>query len=375
MPKDKEDILIDMMENGCQLSEHDLQTIESDEELNSMMQEVLMASACIRARRNPVDVEQQLASFKLQHTGDDVIDEKFSSEKTEKKSLVLRVMPFLLVAAAIFVCIFLLFRPSSDKGLLYEADLSSPKVEIESENGEIYELSSQKKEASTLANRNHVIDAGKISEPATIVIPYGQEATIHLADGSKVHLHPGSKLRFPNKFVGKERVVSLEGEAYFEVTHNPRKPFVVEISQGFTKVWGTEFDVTAFDGQPVSVTLVKGKVEVNLDKNKRVLSPGQKAMLADNGQIQTSMVDTEPYTMWRDGYLYYDNVPLDEILEDIGKNYNVSISCNAAQIHQIRMRFMLKRSDSIHEVISAINEMQKVKASLGKDGVVYISLL
>lgn len=349
----KEDIIIDMLERGKEekLSAEDFRKIEDDEELRLMCKDILTASAVIHHHRENVDVEGRLEMFKAERQLEtQVVKTKFAFLK-----------PLVWVAAAIIVCAFFLFHPFAQKET--KTDFTAESIQVESENGDTYMLPVPKADGNALS-RTTVVDAAKNPEPVTMTIPYGQEAVVNLADGSKVYLHPGSKLHFPNKFVGKERVVTLEGEAYFEVSHNPQKPFVVKTSVGITKVLGTEFDVTAYADKPTSVTLVRGKVEVQNANHTTILSPGRKAMLEQNGEITTSEVDTEPYTLWRDGYLYYDNMPLDEILEDIAKFYQINIKYQPHEVHSYRMRFMIPRSESVKEVVNSINMMQKVHARL-----------
>ena len=362
----KEDIIIDMLEGGkdCRFSAQDIQKIEDDEDMSQIYKDILTASAAIHHQREKVDVEDRLARFKDSHWKEVSLNENvgIGTEQTKAEKIkMVYLKPLLLVAAAVIVGVFILFHPFSANEKM--ADFTAENIQLKSENGDTYTLSAPKTDAKVLS-RATVVDAIKIPEAATITIPYGQEAVVNLADGSKVHLHPGSKLHFPNKFVGKERVVTLEGEAYFEVAHNPQQPFVVKTDRGATKVLGTEFDVTAYAGKPVSVTLINGKVEVQSASHAIILSPGKKAVLGEDGEVVTSVVDTEPYTLWRDGYLYYDNMPLDEILDDIATFYDINIKYQANKIHAYRMRFMIQRSESINEVVNSINMMQKVQARL-----------
>lgn len=369
----KEDVLIDMMERGREgnLSATDCQTIEEDEDMRQMAKDILTASATIHHQREKVNVEDRLAKFKASHQKNEVEremiveqpkDEENKTETTEgEKTKMIILKPWLLIAAAMIVCAFFLFYPYEKKEK--QTDYTAENIQMESENGETYTLPMANQGDEALS-RTTVVDAKKMPEAVTMTIPYGQEAVVNLADGSKVHLHPGSKLHFPNKFVDKERVVTLEGEAYFEVAHNPQQPFIVKTDMGQTKVLGTEFDVTAYAGKPVSVTLIKGKVEVQNASHATALSPGKKAVWDEKGEIATSDVDTEPYTLWRDGYLYYDNTPLDDILDDISRYYKVNIKYQAHEVHQYRMRFMVNRSESLEDVVNAINMMQKVQARL-----------
>lgn len=81
----------------------------------------------------------------------------------------------------------------------------------------------------------------------SISVPYGGTYTVELCDGTKVYLNSGTTLEFPSRFNGEVRGVSLKGEAYFEVTRNESKPFVVEVDEMKVKVLGTSFNVKSYD--------------------------------------------------------------------------------------------------------------------------------
>lgn len=266
-----------------------------------------------------------------------------------------------LTAAAVVAFAFILFFPLSKKP--DASEMMAETVRIETEDGEGFELPASR-HSKVEGCRPVVVEASKMPETVTMTIPYGDEAVVNLADGSKVYLHPGSKLHFPNKFVGDERVVTLEGEAYFEVSHDASRPFIVKTAYGSTKVLGTEFDVTACEGKAPSVTLVKGRVQVETPSHTTILHPGSKAVWTDEGEITTSQVDTESLTLWKEGYLFYDNMPLDEILHDISLYYKVNFKYQVAEIHPLRMRFMVNRRESVGALLDAINAMQVVKAEL-----------
>lgn len=365
MINDKEDIIIDMMDPGKKLSSSDYQKIEEDKELQSMCKDILSASASIRQQRNPVDVKKKLAEFKKQaefKKNEGNISQNLQTEGNISQQRPAILKPLLwLTAAAVVAFAFILFFPLSKKP--DASEMMAETVRIETEDGEGFELPASR-HSKVEGCRPVVVEASKMPETVTMTIPYGDEAVVNLADGSKVYLHPGSKLHFPNKFVGDERVVTLEGEAYFEVSHDASRPFIVKTAYGSTKVLGTEFDVTACEGKAPSVTLVKGRVQVETPSHTTILHPGSKAVWTDEGEITTSQVDTESLTLWKEGYLFYDNMPLDEILHDISLYYKVNFKYQVAEIHPLRMRFMVNRRESVGALLDAINAMQVVKAEL-----------
>lgn len=155
------------------------------------------------------------------------------------------------------------------------------------------------------------------------------DRTCVLPDGTSVYLRKGAVLSYPGTFVASTRNVSIQGEAFFEVTPDPEKPFIVNTSNLFVKVLGTSFSVQALDKtEIISVTLVEGSVSLNNTDQKELfrLMPNQKAeYFVNNGQCKISEVDSERLTSWRKGILSYDNASIDEIVRLIEQTYNVSL--------------------------------------------------
>lgn len=199
-------------------------------------------------------------------------------------------------------------------------------------------------------------------------VPVGYDATITLPDGSVAYLHPGSRLKFPTQFVGDTRQVILEGECYFKVTHDAQHPFIVSANGIQTTVLGTEFNVTTNGKNGTVVTLVSGSVRVN-DENsdvERIITPGQQVFLKDS-KFVAKTVDTSVYEAWRDGYICYDNMPMSEVMEAIGRNYNMTVQFSNREAMKTPIRFVCERSASIDDAISLINSLKKatVKRSKG----------
>ena len=143
--------------------------------------------------------------------------------------------------------------------------------------------------------------------------PYGTWSVVNLPDGSKVWLNAGSSLKYPTQFNDKQRVVSMQGEAYFEVESDKEHPFIVKTKQLTVEATGTAFNVNAYTPDHVTaVTLVKGKVAVTLDQKKTIsLSPGEKI----DYNLATSLynvnkTNTYKWCSWKDGILIFRDDPL-----------------------------------------------------------------
>jgi len=163
---------------------------------------------------------------------------------------------------------------------------------------------------------------------------YGTQTKISLADGTQVWLNSGSKLKFPNSFAGQgTREVELAGEGYFEVHHNPQKPFIVHTHELGVKVLGTTFNVNAYDNmEHVTVALVEGKVSVikeTGDQQKELLQlhPSEVADYSVNeNKIYYSRTEQiGRYTAWKDGKIVFFDDTMEKMIIMLENWYNVDI--------------------------------------------------
>ncbi len=163
---------------------------------------------------------------------------------------------------------------------------------------------------------------------------FGTQAKVELADGTKVFLNSGSKLRFPQTFDNQQqRNVELDGEGYFEVVKKESQPFVVRTNSINVKVLGTVFNVDAYaDNQAVRVALVEGKVMLQDGSGKQSkdlmdLLPNQVATLdlAANSLSKADMPDLYKYTAWINGRIVFFGDPIQTVVKKLEKWYNVEI--------------------------------------------------
>lgn len=161
----------------------------------------------------------------------------------------------------------------------------------------------------------------------------GMTTMVMLPDSTKVYLNSESLLRYPSSFDGNQRMVELNGEAYFEVTKDAKKRFIVSTPhQSQIEVLGTTFNVEAYESFPeVSTTLLQGKVDFSyqkgIEKKNMMLSPGQKVVYdSQNGQTHLYETNGETEVAWKNGEIIFNNTPLDEALHILGKRYNVAFT-------------------------------------------------
>lgn len=198
----------------------------------------------------------------------------------------------------------------------------------------------------------------EIIEQHSLTTPHGKDFTLQLPDGSTVMLNGDSRIEYPSRFTGQKRIVRLQGEAYFEVAKDTEHPFIVETEHLCTRVLGTQFDVRAYDESAPQVVLIEGKVEVTANANPDhpvILASGQSALLDNEGQLQLAEVDIDQYTYWRNGYFYYDDQPIVNILQEMGRWYNVNIVFENEELMQTRMHYFCDRNDKLEEAIRILN--------------------
>src|SRR5690606_12128157 len=185
--------------------------------------------------------------------------------------------------------------------------------------------------------------------------PRGGQYRVKLPDGSTVWLNAASSLRYLTHFVGHNREVVLEGEAYFEVASDRSKPFVVTSAGQKVLVLGTKFNVSAYsDEGSVTTTLVEGSVRV-LGANgtaTAILTPGQQASLED-GVINVRQVDIAYYTGWMAGQLILNRERLSVVLRQIERWYDVEF-VNDAITEDIQLWGSLSRKVMLSELLNAL---------------------
>ncbi len=156
--------------------------------------------------------------------------------------------------------------------------------------------------------------------------PKGQKLTTYLPDGSKVILNSQSKISYSSPFTGGQRLIELEGEAFFEVKKDPEKPFVVVSHNVTTVALGTSFNVNSKDPESVEVMLVTGKVRVSKsDSDYVILEPGHSAVSNSGKEIAVKKFDYLDKVGWKDGALVFKNNSMTEILGKLEDWYGVDI--------------------------------------------------
>ena len=190
------------------------------------------------------------------------------------------------------------------------------------------------------------------------------EHPLQLKDGSTVYLNKGAKITYPKAFTADNREISFEGEAFFEIAHNPDKPFIISSGELEVEVLGTSFNLcTCPDGDEMILYLESGKVRfssINAENGtvneQLILTPGQKGIFnKTDGTICRSEFKNQNYLAWKTGILVFEKTPLNEVLLTIEQTYNIEIvSDKSYEGLSLTARFDNEAPKSIFESLHTI---------------------
>jgi transmembrane sensor len=203
----------------------------------------------------------------------------------------------------------------------------------------------------------------------------GTKSTIELEDGSKIWLNADSKIQYPEVFTGSTREVYLNGEAFFEITKNPTRPFIIHLANGTVRVLGTSFNIRAYDNEKVVETSVAtGKVAFIPKKQKRTqtldtffITPNNKVRYTLEGEIVNVVPTTATEDKaWTEGRLIFKALTLEEIavelernfgkkvtfLDDVPKNYRLTGSFQNNSLDEI-MYYLTQTKDFYYKITNS----------------------
>ena len=272
------------------------------------------------------------------------IEDEIGGESSSRKISKARILAWITASVAVAASLFLfIFRSSQE--------ISQPtefSMELFSE------VTSPKQVEQTLSDGYCVVST-----------PAATTTLVTLSDGTRVMLNANSTLEYPASFDDAEvREVRLKGEAHFEVTKNPHRPFVVKAGEMQTQVLGTIFDVKAYRKDAPKVTLMQGKVKVSNADTEVEMRPGQTATLQSD-KIVVSKASPSA-SDWLEGDFDMDQVTLAEAMSDIGAWYNKTVVFQSQANMDKLIHFRFSRKASLQEIITALNEMGVARIRMEK---------
>ena len=188
-------------------------------------------------------------------------------------------------------------------------------------------------------------EIGDEAQIVTVQTNAGMRTHFNLPDGTVAYLNSGSVLSYPLHYDKEERRVTLTGEAYFKVAHNPEQPFIVSVANDRmrVKVLGTEFNLQSYEDETiVQTTLVSGAVHIEAVKNGDIVStiklkPSERAVYdISSGSVSIATVNTDYDTAWKEGRLMFKDMPIPQVLKKLSYFYNVRFDVKDAVINTYR---------------------------------------
>ena len=193
----------------------------------------------------------------------------------------------------------------------------------------------------------------------TITVPAGQRINITLVDGTNVWLNARTSLSYPVKFGKNNRQVVLDGEAYFDVTKDKSKPFIVQTDNYNVEVLGTQFDVNAYsETGEFETTLMSGSVKVasaSDSTQKITLKPNNKVFLQDGKLHVTAVDDYNPYR-WKEGLICFKNETFTSIMKDFEKYYGLTIQVKNKNVFKYVFTGKFRQTDGIDYALRVLQK-------------------
>lgn len=215
----------------------------------------------------------------------------------------------------------------------------------------------------------NIVDPVQNEQLATLS---GQHRQIELADGTKVWLSPATQISYPNEFRGREREVSISGEAFFDVKHDPEHPFVIKSGSLRTIVLGTSFNVRAYpQANQTEVTVVTGKVGVTSAQKTEIMTANERVIFnkANNQLVKESYPDAQKFINQRIGIFNYNGASLSEVSKELELQYGITVQV-APQLSHKAFYGQLKTSLPVMQTLDKLVAVMEI--SWRKEGNNYL---
>ena len=239
---------------------------------------------------------------------------------------------------------------SAQNGLLAQQGNSDV---VKTDSGQLaYKISGLPKNSSTNQNQIAAVSLNTLSTPK------GGQFQLKLPDGTKVWLNAASSITYPTAFSGKERNVSITGEAYFEVAYNDKQPFSVTVNNMTVRDIGTHFNINAYeDESAMKTTLLEGSVKVTNTKNNQsfTIRPGEQTELKENKLSINNHVNLDETIAWKDGSFHFESADLQTILRQFARWYNVEVVYEGMPTNR-KFFGIVKRSNSLSRVLEMLKD-------------------
>jgi len=197
------------------------------------------------------------------------------------------------------------------------------------------------------------------SDPYTVAA-LESPLTQQLPDNSIAELNTGSTLEYDESFEGDQRLVRLKGEAFFKVSHNPEKPFIVETEMGEVRVLGTEFNVKQTKADEFEITVQSGRVQVSSPNgaDTKELTKGQSAILnALTGKFEVSYHTANLY--WLTRSIRFNRIDFKTVFDILSRTFNVQFEVENENIHKCKLKTTLRKDQNLDDFLQVIEENEE----------------
>ena len=259
-------------------------------------------------------------------------------------------------------------KPIQSKAILVlstgeQIQLTKSTQKIQEQDGSVLKID------SVMGVQYDALSTQRVEKPIynKIVVPRGGEYFVTLSEGTKVWLDADSELEYPVFFSGDFREVKLKGNAYFCVTKKNDKPFVVRAGEFSLKVYGTEFNVNAYDLQNIETVLVNGSIgfKANISTPERMMAPNELAVSdSRTGQSEIHQVDIYPYIAWKNQNIVFVNERLESIMEKMARWYDVTVFFQDESLKDLRFDCNMRRYTDIRDLFFFLEKTSNARFAL-----------
>ena len=319
------------------------------------------------------------------------IDREINAPKASKVINIYRKNKWFLYAAASVLIILLttkLFISNHNNSANTIIPSESAPITIRLNNGEEININSDvnsinvgsQKVANQDPSKNKLSYLGSSKQASqepeynTITIPYGKKYELILSDSTVVHLNAGASLKFPVSFTGNSRKVTLTGEAFFDVSKDATKPFIVESNNIQIEVLGTKFNMSEYSSRNTSeVVLIEGSVKMNGKEAEegQILIPGEMGTFDQKSNtLKKEKVDTELYTSWLYGKLIFRNKSFDEILNSLERKFNVEFVVEDEALEKSEFNATFDKDVSLDKMLFYFEQAYDIKYTVKNNKII-----
>lgn len=202
-----------------------------------------------------------------------------------------------------------------------------------------------------------------------IFVPKGQVSQVFLADGTRIWINSETHLTVPTVFTGNERVVKLNGEAFFEVAKDKSRPFRVDVNGQQIEVLGTSFNVRAYESSnKIETTLETGQIQLSTATQKSILKPGEQSLYnKTNKRLIISKVDPQFFSSWKEGRYEFHNEDLMEVFKVVERWYDVEIIADEAYFRGMHFSGVIKRNKDASHFLELLNHTVPIHYKINSD--------